>query len=83
MEKILFISTEGSYKKGVEKELSEILSSIKNEYNSNVDDWWNSAYLDEEMDLLEDGGAYDEELNYFIEINGEFHDIHEFLASKL
>ena len=52
-------------------------------YDSNIDDWWENAYLDEEMDLISDNGIYDENLNFFIEYAGEFHDINEFLSARL
>ena len=83
MSKVFFISLEGVYKKGVEKDLNEILTTIKNDYNSNIDEWWENAYLDEEMDLISDNGNYDENLNYFIESKGKFHDINEFIAARL
>jgi hypothetical protein len=83
MSKVLFISLEGMYKKGVEKDLNEVLTTIKNDYDSNIDDWWENAYLDEEMDLISDNGSYDENLNFFIEHDGKFHDINEFLSAKL
>ena len=83
MSNILFVSLEGIYKKGVEKDLNEILTTIKNDYASNIDDWWENAYLDEEMDLISDNGIYDENLNFFIEHEGKFHDINEFLSARL
>ncbi len=83
MEKVLFVSLEGIYKKGVEKDLNEILTTIKNDYASNIDDWWENAYLDEEMDLISDNGSYDENLNFFIDYEGKFHDINEFLSARL
>ena len=54
MSNVLFVSLEGIYKKGVEKDLNEILTTIKNDYDSNIDNWWENAYLDEEMDLIAD-----------------------------
>ena len=63
MSKVFFISLECVYKKGVEKDLNEILTIIKNDYNSNIDEWWKKAYLDEEMDLISTNGNYDENLN--------------------
>ena len=94
MSNVLFVSLEGIYKKGVEKDLNEILTTIKNDYHSNIDEWWENAYLDEEMDLISDNFSfdkncfpssffYDENLNFFIEHEGKFHYINEFLSAKL
>ena len=83
MSKVLFVSLEGVYKKGVGKDLNEILTTIKNDYDSNIDDWWENTYLDEEMDLISDNGIYDENLNFFIECAGKFHDINEFLSARI
>ena len=42
MSKVFFVSLEGMYKKGVEKDLNEVLTTIKNDYHSNIDDWMKS-----------------------------------------
>ena len=94
MSNVLFVSLEGIYKKGVEKDLNEILTTIKNDYHSNIDEWWENAYLDEEMDLISDNFSfdkncfpssflYDENLNFFIEHERKFHYINEFLSARL
>ena len=81
--KIQFISLEGCYKKGVEKELESVVSSIKNDFNGDVDAWWENAYLDEEMDLISDNGNFGENLEFFIEEGGKHFDVHEYLKGQL
>lgn len=83
MTNVLFVSTEGQYKHGVEKNLDELLALIKSDFNSNVDDWWDNSDLNEEMELLEDFGNYDENLNYFIEVEGVLHDMFDYLTDRL
>jgi len=81
--KIQFISLEGCLKKGVEKDLETIVSSIKNDFNGDVDAWWENAYLDEEMELISDNGNYGENYEFFIEEDGKLFDVHEYLTGKL
>ena len=81
--KVLFVSLEGNIKKGVEKDIDKIISIIKNDFDSDIDEWWEDACLDEEMDIISDNGNYGQELDFFIEHEGKLHDMDEFILARM
>ena len=92
--KVLFVRIEGTCKSGVEKDLNEILTTIKNDYDSNIDDWWDNAYLTDEMDLISDNCRYGnfyfppsfvlgENAHCLIEDEGKCFYINEYLSSRI
>ena len=84
MTTLKFIKLEANYKYAIEIDFNDTINSIKNDYNGDIDDWWENRYLDEEMELISDNGSYDENIEFFIEDeSGNNHDIHDFLSKYL
>lgn len=83
--KVVIGSTEGNIKKGMEIDLESVLNKIRNEYEGNIDSWWDSDFMDLQMDMdIIDEGNYSENLEFFIEDEkGISHNAFEFLKSQI
>lgn len=83
--KVVIGSTEANVKKGMEIDLESVLNKIRNEYEGNIDSWWEGEFMDLQMDMdIIDEGNYSENLEFFIEDEkGISHNAFEFLESQI
>jgi hypothetical protein len=72
---IIIGSTEGTIKKGMELNLTDLISSIKTQHGGSVDSWWDNVFFDLQLDMeIIEEGEYGENLAFFIQDeNGTVH----------
>jgi hypothetical protein len=82
---VIIGSTEGTVKKGMEINLENVLNKIRNDYGGNIESWWDTEFLDLQMDMeIIEEGNYSENLEFFIEDEmGVSHNAYEYLESHI
>ena len=82
---VIIVSTEGTVKKGMEINLENVLNKIRNDYGGNIESWWDTEFLDLQMDMeIIEEGNYSENLEFFIEDEmGVSHNAYEYLESNI
>lgn len=72
---IVIGSTEGTVKKGITLNLSDLINTIKTDHSGSVDSWWDNVFFDLQLDMeIIEEGEYGENLEFFIQDeNGDVH----------
>lgn len=83
---IIIGSTEGTVKKGITFNLTDLINTIKTDHSGSVDSWWDNVFYDLQLDMeIIEEGEYGENLEFFIqdESGAVHHDPFEYLTQMI